>query len=284
MPPLIPYLTSVLTVKSQIKKELITLANILKYLGSTEYWHGLIVELSGIFFEILLLIILLPAILKILSLYKSVQTRSVLAYYFFQIHHRLLNILLRIFQIEAFNKLAHKYIPPDEIYPEYIYGNIQDKFEALKNTIKKEGKIGANKFIETLNETQINEYIRETDSLLSEIDRLMVFSIDQKIISNLLFESRHILYGVNNIFNKFLSEIKSGNRPDPSIELFTSFPNVILDYCDFSETQINSFIKSIGRHYLLSFSKFIPLIVCIPLVWPFHFMSNLYSKIRRKAS
>lgn len=174
-----------------------------EYVKTNNYIEGLFVELSGLLFEVVLIVILVPILMSIINKFKLRYNVFLANFYTIQIMHDILDLLLEHFftitESEQ-HKILLEQLKKDknfsyEFHP--FYGNIESKIFLLNYAYKNKSY----KQHGELDSQTIELAISKLDKILNEIDQQIgTFSQLTKQLK-ILFGLRMMVYGFRDFLN-----------------------------------------------------------------------------------
>jgi len=174
-----------------------------EYIKTDDYVEGLFVELSGLFFEVIIIVILVPILINIITKFNLRYNVFLANFYTIQIMHSVIDLLLEHFctiNESERHKILLKQLKKDKkfFYGSHpFYGNIENKIFILKYAYEnKKYKQYADLDFQTMELA-----LSDTNNILNEIDQQMgTFSQLTKQLK-VLFGIRIMVYGFRDCLN-----------------------------------------------------------------------------------
>jgi hypothetical protein len=169
-----------------------------EYSKSSEFLHGLFIELSGIAVEVILLSILVPIAVHLYNRRRSRSVRFQVSFYLSQVLHKIAGVFLAMAGLEDYLRDVLPILvdeqarnPHLEIYSHAVYGNLENKIFVLRQVL------GEESFREGLakrSSADFSGYCETLDQCVVEIDRLAAILVPLRETWEKLFSVRMLIY------------------------------------------------------------------------------------------
>lgn len=201
------------------------LAEFISYLNTEDYRKGLYVELSGLVVEITLLALLVPLVIKTLTLRRALTTQTIVDFRIFQIYQSIVRGFLlllgkRDWDTEA-ARLRAKNNDKSESGTALTYGNLESLLYLAKQTTS--DRTTFNSQIESLPRDAFIAYHQTAQQCLTEIDRLAPWVVgNRQAMSDV-----HSLYILARVLRDQLSDVAGiANLRDPARQGYTFYDSL----------------------------------------------------------
>ena len=230
-----------------------------KFVQTPEYFHGLIITLTGIAIELLFLLIAIPIIVHIIRKIRTRPIRANIDFYLFQFFHRITRMFLSMASFNYFQDYdsilsnEQKKNPNFKILSHRIYGNLENIIFVLR-TIFADGRFAQELRKRTLDDFQ--EYASICEKCMDEIDRLAAILVVLPKVQQALFEFRMVVYPLRDFIYDEIRVFKStaeGTQPSHDYYTLQQLAKGIVEIIDktFQERRklIDSMMKRSIRRY-----------------------------------
>jgi hypothetical protein len=179
------------------------------YHETTDYVHGVLVEVTGTVIEVVLLVITIPGIVYFVQKIRSRPIRATADFYLFQIFHKITRVFLSMAGIDDITPILaeeQNRNPQFERYSHFVYGNLENKLFALKKTFAKEDDFRTQIEHRTLSEFE--EYRDTAERCLDEMDRLTAMLVGIPRVQQELFEMRILVYPLRDLCAQIAEDMR----------------------------------------------------------------------------
>jgi hypothetical protein len=185
---------------------------LLRFVQTPEYFHGLIITFTGIAVELLFLLIAIPIIIHITRRIRTRPIRANVDFYLFQFFHKITRIFLSMASFNDYRDYQsildneQKKNPNFKIFSHRIYGNLENIIFVLR-TIFANGRFAQELKKRTPDDFQ--EYARICEKCMDEIDRLAAILVVLPKVQQILFTFRAVVYPLRDIIYDNIQAFKS---------------------------------------------------------------------------
>jgi hypothetical protein len=184
-----------------------------QYLGTQDYFNGVLVEITGIAIETVFLSILIPIIIHLTNRGKTRNFHSTLDFYLMQMYHNVLDTFIKMQSIDDImpllvTELAEGRI--NEIASHNMYGNLENKLYLVSKLINEKTSFIRN--LASHNQLNANGFRLDFERILSEIDRLITISTFCPSKQEELFKLRILFYVLRDAMKNIEKELASDHK------------------------------------------------------------------------
>lgn len=201
------------------------LSNLIKeyslYVGTPDYWRGVLVEITGIVIEVCLLSITIPIVLHLVRRMQTRPIRIAVDFYLFQVFHKITRMFLEMANASDIKPILaeetrrnNKFVPTS--HP--LYGDLDDILFVLEMIFAKDS------FRAEVNKRSAEEFEKYHDTVvrcIDEIDRLAAMSSQIPGLQNEIFSMRMLAYPLRDVLDDVIKALRASD-PDSHRKKFAA--------------------------------------------------------------
>ena len=186
-----------------------------EYSQTTDYSHGVMVEITGIVIEVVSLSIVIPIIFYIVQRIRTRHIRATADLYMFQIFHKITRMFLNMVAVDDIMPLLieEKIINPNfKISSHRLYGNLANILFALRKIFEDKGSV--KKKLGKITLSDFSKYAITADKCVEETERLTAMLSSLPKVQVTLFRLRGILFPLRDCIQEIIKDIHNGEKVD----------------------------------------------------------------------
>jgi len=200
-----------------------------QYVTTTEYFHGVIVAVTGVLIEVILVLMLIPVFVRWLEDKRTEPWRIMSLFYLFQVFHSCCNIFLNLVGItdvpgEILKKMFRE--PKSDVVASShtFYANLENKLFLLKEKVA--GGVALESHLTTKGAKDIQEFVTTLNGCLTEIDRIVMMPSSSTRLAGEYPGIRFSIFALRDLFSEvqWCLEKKAEALSTKAYEIKKAFP------------------------------------------------------------